>query len=357
MRSIWHDAIARVVSMYKATLQRALYANPRLFGRATKALIPGVIATSGLVAAESSSVATAQTYPTRPITMIVSGPAGGPSDTMGRIVAERIRKSIGQPIIIENISGADGSIGTGRAVRARPDGYTIDLGFLSNHVLNGAFYPLQYDLLNDFVPISPLVTSSLVLFARKTMPANDLNELISWLKANPNKASAAIVAVAAHLLPALLQKETGTQFTLVPYRGTAPAMQDLVGGQIDLIFDTTIQLPLVRTGNIKVYAVTSNKRLVIAPDIPTFDELGLPTLTFLNWYGLFAPKGTPRDIIAKLNAAAGEALADPGVRSRLADLGFQVFPRERQTPEALGALVKADAEKWWPIIKESGIVP
>jgi tripartite-type tricarboxylate transporter receptor subunit TctC len=189
------------------------------------------------------------------------------------------------------------------------------------------------------------------------MPADDLNELIAWLKANPNKATTAIVALAAHLLPVLLQKETGTQFTLVPYRGTAPAMQDLVAGHIDLIFDTTIQLPLVRTGNIKVYAVTSDKRLAIAPDIPTFDELGLPTLTLSNWYGLFAPKGTPRDIIARLNAAAGEALGDPAVRSRLTDLGFEVFPREQQKPEALAALVKAGAEKWWPIIKESGIVP
>jgi tripartite-type tricarboxylate transporter receptor subunit TctC len=294
-------------------------------------------------------IASAQTsYPARPITMIVSGPAGGPSDAMGRILAERIGKSLRQAIIIENVGGA--VIGAGRAVRARPDGYTIDLGYLSNHVLNGAFFSLQYDLLNDFAPISPLATSSLVLFARKAMPANDLNELIAWLKANPNKASAAITALASHLLPALLQKETGTQFTLVPYRGTASNAG--LGGRSDR---SNIQLPLVQAGNIKVYAVTSEKRLSIAPTIATFRELGLPTLTFLNWYGLFAPKGTPRDIIGKLNAAAAEALVDPAVQSRLSDLGFEVFPRKQQTPEALGELMKADAEKWWPIIKELGI--
>jgi tripartite-type tricarboxylate transporter receptor subunit TctC len=296
-----------------------------------------------------SRVAIAQVYPTRPITMIIPSAAGaGPA-------AERMRASLGQPIIIENVSGADGSIGVGRAARARPDGYTIDLGYVGNHVLNGALYSLPYDVLNDFAPISPLVTTPAVLFARKAMPARDLNELIAWLKANPNKASAGVTAAGGRLLFAFFQKETGTHFALVPYRGGAPAMQDLAAGQIDLMLGNPDLLPLMRGGSVKAYAVTSDTRLALAPDIPTFAEMGRPTLSRSFWWGLFAPRGTPTDIIGKLNAAAVEALADPAVRSRLVDLGLEIFPREQQTPEALGALQKADAEKWWPIIKALGI--
>jgi tripartite-type tricarboxylate transporter receptor subunit TctC len=267
-------------------------------------------------------------------------------------VAEPMRTLLGQPIIIENVGGADGNIGTGRAARARADGYTINFGTVSTHMMNGALYSLPYDVLNDFAPISPLVASPFVLYARKTMPAKDLNELIVWLKANPNKASAGVAASTAHLLTALFQKKTGTQFTLVPYRGSVPAIQDLVPGQIDLTFATPLQLPLVRAGSIKAYAVTSDTRSPLAPDIPTFAEVGLPGFSFSAWGGFFAPKGTPSGIIGKLNAAVVEALADPAVRSRLADLVLEIFPRDQQTPEALGALVKADAERWWPIIKE-----
>jgi tripartite-type tricarboxylate transporter receptor subunit TctC len=302
-----------------------------------------------------SHVATAQTYPSRPITMIVLLSAGSSSDIMGRVLAERMRASLGQPVIVENVSGGNGSIGIGRLARATPDGYTIDLGFLSSHVLNGALYSLPYDLLNDFEPIAPLVTTPIVLFARKTIPAKDLDELIAWLKANPDKASAASISASTRINAVLLQRETGTHFALVPYRGSAPAIQDLVAGEIDLHLDVPIQLPHVRGGSIKAFAVTSDTRLAAAPEIPTFAEMGLPALSYSAWYGFFAPRGTPKDIIAKLNAAAVETLADPAVRSRLADLGLEVFPRERQTPEALGALVKAGAKKWWPLIKEFGI--
>src|SRR5216684_2578613 len=246
-------------------------------------------------------VATAQTYPSRPITMIVPFPAGAGYDTIGRIVAERMRASLGQPIIIENVGGADGTIGVGRAARATPDGNTIVVGGLSVHVLNGALYSLPYDVVNDFIPISPLAESSLVLFSRKGFPADDLPELI------------------------------------------------------DCHFDTPLQIPLVRAGSIKAFAVTSDTRLAVAPNIPTFAEMGLPGVSYTGWFALFAPRGTPKDIIAKLNAAAVGALADPAVRSRIADLGYDIFPHERQTPEALGALQKADAEKWWPIINELGI--
>jgi len=311
------------------------------------------LAGAAVAAPAFSRVATAQTYPTHPITMIVPFAPGGPSDAIARVLAERMRRSLGQPIVIENVSGANGSIGTGRLARERSDGYTIDLGNSYTHGLNGAFYSLPYDVLTDFEPILPLVASPVVLFARKTMPAKDLNELIAWLKANPNKASAGAVAVP--LSNTLFQRETGTHYVLVPYRGIAPAIQDLVAGQIDLMFGSPDALPLMRAGSIKAYAVASYTRLALAPDIPTFGEMGLPAVYVPAWFGFFAPKGTPKDILGTLNAAAVEALADPAVRSRIADLGMDIFPPERQTPDALGALVKADAEKWWPLIKEFGI--
>jgi tripartite-type tricarboxylate transporter receptor subunit TctC len=228
---------------------------------------------------------------------------------------------------------------------------------MATHVMNSAFYPLQYDTLSDFAPVTLLTTIPFVLFARKTMAAKDLSELIAWLKVNPNRASAGFTNNGIRLLAGFFKKETGTQFGLVPYRGLPAAVQDLAAGQIDLLFGTPDQFSLMRAGNIRAYAVTSSTRLAIAPDIPTFAELGLLPLSYAEWIGLFAVKGTPRDIIDKLHAATVEAMADPAVRSGFIDLGYEVFPSERQTPEALSALQKADAEKWWPIIKEFGIKP
>jgi tripartite-type tricarboxylate transporter receptor subunit TctC len=223
-------------------------------------------------------------------------------------------------------------------------------------VLNGAFYSLQYDLMNDFAPIPALTKTALMIVGRKTLPAQDLPELINWLKANPNKASVAVVTAGIRLLATYLQEQTGTQFALVPYRGTAPALQDLVAGQIDMDFDTArTSLPLLRSGSIRAYAVTGDLRLSVAADIPTFREMGLPVLSYTEWTGLFAPRGTPAEIIGMLNAAAVEALADPAVRARLLEFGAEIFPRDQQTPGVLGALVRADAEKWWPIIKKLGI--
>jgi tripartite-type tricarboxylate transporter receptor subunit TctC len=302
-----------------------------------------------------SRIARAQTYPSRPISIIVTVGAGGFNDVVARVLAERMRGPLGQPIIIENVTGAEGSIGAGRVARARPDGYTIVLGFFGSHVVNGAYYSLRYDVINDFAPIAPLVTFPLVLFARKTMPAQNLNELVAWLKANPNGASAGTFAAGQRLLCAFFRNETKTQFTLVPYRGDAAAMQDLIAGQIDLLFYPLDSLPLARSGSIKAYAVTSDTRSVLAPEIPTMAEMGLPSVSYSTWMGFFAPKGTPRDVILRLNAATVQALADPAVRSRLADLGMEVFPLEKQTPEALAALQKDDIEKWWPLIKEFGI--
>jgi len=303
----------------------------------------------------ASRLASAQSYPSRPITMIVPFVAGGPADGVSRIMTERMRVSLRQPVIIENVSGADGNIGIGRLVRAQPDGYTIGLGFLTTNVMNGAFYALPYDVRSDFTPISLLVSVPEVLYARNKIPAKDLKELITWLKANSDTVSAGIPTALIRLITSVFQKETGTRFALVPYRGAAPAMQDLAAGQIDLLFAPSDGLSLVRAGTIKAYAVIGEKRLAAAPMVETVAETGYPSFAFSNWFGLFAPKGTSKEIVGKLNEAAVDALADPVTRSRLIDLGFEIFPRERQTPEALAALVKADAEKWWPVIKEFGI--
>jgi tripartite-type tricarboxylate transporter receptor subunit TctC len=300
----------------------------------------------------------AQVYPSRAITMIVPTPAGGAVDTLARILAERMRGSLGQPVIVENVTGASGSIGTGRVARAGPDGYTLGLGNLSSHVVNGAVFKLPYDVRTDFEPVSLLTTQPLLIVAKKAMPANDLKELIAWLKANPDKASQGTGGPGSviHLVGVLFQKETGTRFGFVPYRGPILAMQDLMAGQIDMMFDIPPNsLPQVRAGAIKAYAVTARSRLAAAPDIPTVDEAGLPGFHTTSWYSLWAPKATPKTIIAKLNAAVVEALADPAVRTRLADLGQQIPPREQQTPEALAVLHKAEIEKWWPIIKAANI--
>jgi tripartite-type tricarboxylate transporter receptor subunit TctC len=300
-------------------------------------------------------VAKAQTYPTRPITMIVPFAAGGATDVIARLVAKPMGESLGQSIIIENVGGADGSTGTGRAARARADGYTIITGLKESQILNGAFYSLPYDVLKDFVPISPLVSLPYILFTKKTIPAADVNELITWLKLNNGRTSAGIGNTGLKLWTAVFQRETGLEFSFVPYRGVAPAMQDLVAGQIDIVFGGSEQLPLMRAGSVKAYAVTSETRLAAAPEIPTLREIGIPALSYTTWAGLFAPKGTPKDILAKLNAAAVKALADAELNSRLAEFGFEVFPRKQQTPEALDAIQKADAEKWWPIIDKFGI--
>ena len=302
--------------------------------------------------------ARAETFPSHPITIVVPFPAGGPTDTVARILAEPMRVALGQAIIIENVTGAAGTIGTGKVARAAPTGYTLSVGFLGTHVLNGALYKLPYDVLQDFEPIALLASNPQLIVAKLAMPATDLRELIGWLKANPDKASLGTAGIGspAHVTGVSFQNATGTRFALVPYRGAAPAMQDLIGGQVDLMFDqASNSLPHVRNGKIKAYAVTATTRLATAPEIPTVDEAGVPGFYASVWTGMWAPKGTPSDVIGKLNAAVANALADPRVRQRFADLGQEIPPRDEQTPEALHAFQKAEIDKWWPIIKAAGI--
>jgi tripartite-type tricarboxylate transporter receptor subunit TctC len=291
--------------------------------------------------------------------MVVPFAPGGATDVIGRMIAERMKNSLGQPVIVENVSGAGGTIAGGRVARAAPDGYTLSLGTNSTHVVNGATYALQYDLLNDFEPVALISTTPFVLAAKKTMPANDLKGLIAWLKTNPDQATLGLGTTGGitHIAGVVFQRESGTRFQFVPYRGGgAPAIQDLVAGHVDMaIIDPVATMPQVRAGTIKPYGVTAKTRLLSAPDIPPLDEAGLPGFDISQWYGLWLPKGAPKNIVAKINAAVMDALADPTVRARLADVGQEIFPRDQQTPEALGAFQKADAEKWWPIIKELGI--
>src|SRR5262245_58263006 len=291
-----------------------------------------------------ASVARGQTYPTRPITIVVPFPAGGPTDTIARIMAEGMRASLGQTVLVENTTGANGTIGVGRVARAAADGYTISIGHWSTHVINGAIYPLQYHVLDDFAPVAWIATNPQLIVSRNAVPATDLQGLIAWLKAKPDGAMAGTAGPgsAAHVGGVFFQRETGTRFQFIPYRGAAPLMQDLLAGQIDLAFDQAANaLPHVRERKIRAYAVTAGTRLASAPEIPTTDEAGLPGFHISVWHGLWAPKATPGDVVSRLNGAAVAALADANVRARLTQLGQELPSREQQTPEALGALQKA----------------
>jgi tripartite-type tricarboxylate transporter receptor subunit TctC len=306
-----------------------------------------------------SRPAFAQAYPSKPITIVVPFAAGGSTDVIGRIMAERMRVTLGQTLIVENATGAGGTIGVARAVRAAPDGYTISLGQNGSHVITGATYNnLSYDLLNDFEPVSLLVISPFVIVAKKTVPPNDLKGLIAWLKENPDKVTIGNAGQGSitHVAGLVFQNATGTRLQSVPYRGTGPAMQDLVAGQIDMmIADPITALPQARAGTIKIYGVASDTRLPSAPDVPTVDEAGLPGYHISLWHGFWVPRGAPKPIIERIQAATVDALADPGTRAKLAEAGQEIVPRERQTPEALRTLQKADIKKWWPIIKAGNI--
>jgi tripartite-type tricarboxylate transporter receptor subunit TctC len=305
-----------------------------------------------------SCTASAQTYPTRPITVVVGAAAGGPTDTIGRIVTSRMRDVLGQPIVIENNGAAAGSIAHGRVARATPDGYTLSLGHWGTHVVNGAVYALPYDVQKDFEPVALISSNPYLMVGKNDLPAKDLQALVAWLKANPDKATQGTSGAGSpgHIGGVLLQSILGAHWLFVPYRGASPVMQALLAGEFDWTFTTPDQgLPQIQAGRIKAFAVAARRRMALVPDVPTTDEAGLPGFYLSYWHGLWAPKGTPKEIVAMLNAAVVAALAEPFVRQRLAELGQEIFPKEQQAPDALGALQKAEIEKWWPIIKAANI--
>jgi tripartite-type tricarboxylate transporter receptor subunit TctC len=309
-------------------------------------------------AAGCAAGALAQTYPTHPVTLVVPFPPGGPTDTTARVMADHMKTTLGQTVVVENVTGAGGTIGMTRVARAEPDGYTLVIGQWTTHVGAGAIYPLQFHVLHDFEPVSLLTSSPLWIVGKNDLPAKDLKELITWMKANPGKASVATIGAgsAAHMCMVYFHNNTGTSSQFVPYRGGAPAMQDLVANQVDLgCLEASQTLGHYRGGKIKVFAVMAKSRFFPAPDVPTVDEAGAPGLHFPFWHGLWLPKGTPKDIVAKLNAAVVAAFADPAVRKRFADLGMEIPPREQLTTEALYRHHQAEIEKWWPIIKSANI--
>ena len=297
----------------------------------------------------------AQAYPTRQITLVVPFPPGGSTDVAARIVAENMRPILGQPVIIENIGGAGGSIAVGRVARARPDGYTIDIGQWDTHV-GSIIYNLNYDLQKDFEPVGLISVNPQLLVGRKNLPGNDLKGLVAWMKANPGETKFVNQNAAGQVSGLLLQQLTDTKVNFIPYRGAGPAMTDLVSGQVDLlVVQGAVALPQVRGGTIKAIANLSPQRSASMPDIPTSGEGGVPGWYMSGWFGFFAPKGTPKDVIAKLNGAVVEALADPAVKARFTELGLDVASREQQTPEGLAAFHQSEIEKWWPIIKAAKI--
>jgi tripartite-type tricarboxylate transporter receptor subunit TctC len=313
---------------------------------------------AGVAAFPALRVVSAQDYPSRPITMVVPTSAGGPVDMVARMVAERMKLPLGQPVIIENVTGAAGSIGVGRVARSAPDGYTLILGFSGTHVFNGAIQNLSYDVLTDFEPITMTSIVPHLIVTKAGIPSKSLEELLGWLRANQDKVSTGMGGTGSptHLAAVLFQKLTGIRLSLVPYRGTAPALQALMAGHIDLMFDVAASsLPHLSGGKIKAYAVASPTRLASAPDIPTVDEAGLPRFYMSSWNGVWAPRGTPKEVISRLNAAIVAALAEPGVRKQFAAIELEIPSRDQQSPEGFGAFQKAEIEKWWPIIKAANI--
>jgi len=309
-------------------------------------------------AAILSGAAGAQDYPSRNVTLIAPFPAGGPADGIARVIAEPMRAVLGQPVVVENVAGAGGNIGVGRLARSAPDGYTIGLGQWSTHVVNAITYSLPYHVIDDFEPVALLTITPQLIVARKDFPAKDARELVAWLRANPDKATSGVVGAAggAQVSSIYFEQAIGTKFRFVPYRGGHAAMVDLIAGRLDVMLDMAANaVNQVREGQIKGYAVMAKSRWSALPDVPSLDELGLPGLHVAYWHGMWAPKRTPKPVIAKLNAAVQHALADATVRQRLAQLGHDVFPRDQQTPEALAAYHKAETDKWWPIVRATGL--
>jgi tripartite-type tricarboxylate transporter receptor subunit TctC len=318
----------------------------------------GIALVNSLLTIAVVCTANAQSYPARSITMVVPYPAGGPSDTLARVVAERMKTALGQTVIVENVTGAGGSIGTGRVARAAPDGYTLALGHVQTHVINAATQNLQYDVVKDFEPVTLIADTPQWLIGRPSIPASDVKGFIAWLKVQDGKATSGAVGVGGptDLAAAYFQKATGTKIQLVPYRGGAPLIQDMLAGQIDFTFGQAANyLGHARNGLLKPFAVLSKQRWWATPDVPTMDEAGVTGLYSSFWHGLWVPKGTPREIVARLNAAMTETLADEAVKKRLSDIGQEIWPVAQQNPAALAAQQQAEIERWWPVVKAAGI--
>jgi tripartite-type tricarboxylate transporter receptor subunit TctC len=302
-----------------------------------------------------AATAAAQSFPTKPVTLICPFPPGGSTDTAARLIAERMRAPLGQPMVVETVGGAGGTIGVGRVARAAPDGYTIDIGQWDTHV-GSIIYPLTYDLAKDFAPIGLMTINPQLLIARKAFPADDLKGLVAWAKANPGKGTLVDQNAGAKVGGIQFMQATGTKVEFIPFRGAGPAMQAMIAGQVDLmILQAAAVMPQAKAGTIKILANLSPKRSSVIPDVPTSDEAGVPGWYAAGWFGLFAPRGTPAPVIAKLSAAMADALADPALQKRFADLGLDIAPKELQAPEGLARFHKAETEKWWPVIKTANI--
>ena len=302
------------------------------------------------------SAASAQNFPARPVAIVVPFSAGGPTDTIARIMAERMTKSLGQTVVVENVTGAGGNIGVGRVVRAAPDGYMVSIGHIGPHVINGAMYQLDYDLLRDLAPVGMFVTNPQIVVSKNGLPSKDLKSLIEYARSKPVSIATGGAGTPSHISGVYFQKLTGGAAQIVHYRGGAPASADVMAGHVDIFFDQAANaLPQIRSSKVRAYAVTQTTRLSVAPDIPTVDEAGMPGYYMAVWHGLWVPRGTRPEVVARLNSAMVDAAADDGVRKRLMDIGQEMLPREKQTPEALGAHQRAEIEKWWPLIKSAGI--
>ena len=311
-----------------------------------------------VLASAVCSPATAQTYPSKPVTIVVPFSAGGPTDTLARLIGERMRKTLGQPVLVDNTTGAGGSIGTGKVVKSPPDGYMVSIGHWGTHVVNGVYYTLPFHVLNDFEPVAMIATNPQVIISKNAVPAKTLKELNAWIIANQHKALMGTGGIggASHMVAVYYGNRIGVKFQFIPYKGGAPALAALLGGEIDLYVTQVSNIAShVKAGKVRAYAVTSPTRQPAAPDIPTVDEAGLPGLHTAIWHGIWLPKGTPRDVVMRLNAALVETLHDPAIRARFAELGQEIPPREQLTPEALFAHHKAEIDKWWPIIKDAGL--
>ena len=310
---------------------------------------------ASVAAAAWFGMAAAQSFPNRPVTLITPFPPGGSTDTTARVIADAMRAPLGQTVVVETVAGAGGTIGMGRTARSAPDGYTIEIGQWDNHV-GGIIFPLNVDPLKDFTPIGLMTINPQVVIARKDFPATDLKGLVAWMKANPGKGTLVEQTAAAKIAGIQMMQMTGTRIEFIPFKGAGPAMQAMLGGQVDLmILQAAAALPQARNGNVKILANLSPQRSRVIPDLPTSDESGVPGLYAAGWFGLFGPRGLPKEVVTKINSAMVAALADAKVQARLAELGLDLASREQQSPEGFAAFLKADTDKWWPVIKAAGI--